>query len=672
MKSTLRYLTMLLCLVVCWSCDNTIAPAPDPMPETQEDILRFYTKAGTTFSSIDLYAFIVSNAGDTVLYSVLPPITGPALSNPYKLGLPMGSYVLVAVANTDARIVSPTPGLTLISDLMAELTTNAQQPAFYDQAGEWYWGINKDIKIGQQSVNYINLNRIINKVVLTYNHGDPYMTGLTWRIDGLSKKQYFNNDLSSEQNQGISVIKTPSVTVGQNVLQDSILILPSVDASSTIYLTHTRLIDGITKVKNYKDDFSEPFKANYITYVTVNGGEETDLSVTEAPWIKDTANYILDEAPASAVTINFGGFTQVETDTTYLQSIDVRVAVNLGVLTNYTSNFAFTINKLAPTTGTLVKNVAMKVVNGKLMTTTPVRLSRGDYQITAYKLNDVEGALPDPNGKAITKNFTVDLGYQIVDLSLDGRQAVDNAILRQVADSLQGLGTTPGQYFPGTTQYANEPLGTTLPGTSATTKYSSWYTGPSNFVQMTPIRGEWRAYSINYRLNTNKLSGTLPSIIGQLSRLYLINLNGNLLTGGIPTGIGNAKNLNTLILSNNNMSGVIDNLLPITTLRRLSLENNSFSGTLAPGLNNFGPLLNYISINNNNFTGDVSLINLSVGGLFIQNNQLSGSFPAFGLAVAGTTASHAATYNNFTCYASTIANPSRINPQRSGNIAKCP
>ena len=58
-------------------------------------------------------------------------------------------------------------------------------------------------------------------------------------------------------------------------------------------------------------------------------------------------------------------------------------------------------------------------------------------------------------------------------------------------------------------------------------------------------------------LNSYKLTGSIPSSIGNLINLEILMLNNNQLTGSIPSSIGNLTNLYNLVISENQLTGVI-------------------------------------------------------------------------------------------------------------------
>lgn len=175
-------------------------------------------------------------------------------------------------------------------------------------------------------------------------------------------------------------------------------------------------------------------------------------------------------------------------------------------------------------------------------------------------------------------------------------------------------------------------------------------------------------------LQNNKLSGLLPTWLGQMSalleiklatnqftgsfpagfcgsNLYKIDLTSNFLNGGIndialtqctslfefrvsmnamggpiPKTINNMTALNILYLDNNRFSGTFPPLASLTKLTTIHIAGNYFSGNF-PSLANQKLLVNFY-IHYNFFSGPVPDLSLSAGLKFyyIQNNYFSGSF----------------------------------------------
>ena len=108
---------------------------------------------------------------------------------------------------------------------------------------------------------------------------------------------------------------------------------------------------------------------------------------------------------------------------------------------------------------------------------------------------------------------------------------------------------------------------------------------------------------VNLDLRRNKLSGTLPPEIGDLSALRTLNLVGNKLNGPLPPQIGRLHALTKLDLTNNRLSGPIpEELGHLLDLKRLRLNSNRFTGSLPFDRTAF-PNLGTLRIRSNNLVG---------------------------------------------------------------------
>ena len=112
----------------------------------------------------------------------------------------------------------------------------------------------------------------------------------------------------------------------------------------------------------------------------------------------------------------------------------------------------------------------------------------------------------------------------------------------------------------------------------------SWYGVICNGTQTAVIRLE---------LFNNRLSGTIPKELGQLTQLQRLYLWGNQLSGTIPKELGQLTQLQVLYLDNNQLSGTIPpELGQLTELRELFLNNNQLSGEIPSSFLNLTNLLN--------------------------------------------------------------------------------
>ncbi len=77
-------------------------------------------------------------------------------------------------------------------------------------------------------------------------------------------------------------------------------------------------------------------------------------------------------------------------------------------------------------------------------------------------------------------------------------------------------------------------------------------------------------------ISDNKLTGALPSEIGKLTKLKVLNASNNLMTG-VPAEIGHLPNLEVLDLSNNQLTGLPNELGQLSKLKILNLSGNDYS-----------------------------------------------------------------------------------------------
>ncbi|XP_015062424.1 leucine-rich repeat receptor-like serine/threonine-protein kinase BAM3 [Solanum pennellii] len=134
-------------------------------------------------------------------------------------------------------------------------------------------------------------------------------------------------------------------------------------------------------------------------------------------------------------------------------------------------------------------------------------------------------------------------------------------------------------------------------------------------------------------LSNNRLSGALPSAIGNYSGLKNLVLTGNGFSGDIPSDIGRLKSILKLDLSRNNFSGTIPpqigNCLSLTYL---DVSQNQLSGPIPVHIAQIH-ILNYINISWNHFNeslpAEIGLMKSLTSADFSHNN-LSGSIPETG------------------------------------------
>ncbi|MFY8000002.1 MAG: leucine-rich repeat domain-containing protein, partial [Candidatus Kapaibacteriota bacterium] len=125
-------------------------------------------------------------------------------------------------------------------------------------------------------------------------------------------------------------------------------------------------------------------------------------------------------------------------------------------------------------------------------------------------------------------------------------------------------------------------------------------------------------------LHRNRLTGVIPSSLGDCRALRTLNLGQNRLTGNIPLSFGNLRALQTLDLSRNQISGVLPTFWGnLTALQSLSLRANTFSGAIPLEIGRLNALTT-MWLDSNAFTSlSDSVRNLaSLQRLSLANNRL--------------------------------------------------
>ncbi|XP_028090155.1 probable leucine-rich repeat receptor-like serine/threonine-protein kinase At3g14840 isoform X1 [Camellia sinensis] len=137
-------------------------------------------------------------------------------------------------------------------------------------------------------------------------------------------------------------------------------------------------------------------------------------------------------------------------------------------------------------------------------------------------------------------------------------------------------------------------------------------------------------YLQEFDISRNYVNGTIPPEWGSLP-LVNISLLGNRITGSIPSQIGNITTLNSLILEFNELSGDLPQELGnLSSITRLYLTSNNFFGDLPGTLAKLTTLKDF-RIGDNFFTGSIpNFIQnwIHLEALLIQASGLDGPIPS--------------------------------------------
>ena len=153
---------------------------------------------------------------------------------------------------------------------------------------------------------------------------------------------------------------------------------------------------------------------------------------------------------------------------------------------------------------------------------------------------------------------------------------------------------------------------------------------PSELGQLTRLRRLW--------IHSSNLTGTIPPELANMANLGTLNLRGNGLTGSIPTELGRMSGLQDLLLHDNQLTGNIPTQLgDLSSLRRLWLSNNQLDGSIPAVLGNLSSL-QQLNLHTNTLSGNIprqlgnlsNLTRLRIGGVDGNrgNTGLSGCVPS--------------------------------------------
>ncbi len=136
---------------------------------------------------------------------------------------------------------------------------------------------------------------------------------------------------------------------------------------------------------------------------------------------------------------------------------------------------------------------------------------------------------------------------------------------------------------------------------------------------------------IDLNLFDNNLKGTIPSQIGDFSKLESLNFDNNTLTGQVPIEIEKlASSLKRLSLSLNELEGEFPiQITKLVTLEKLDISRNSLTGELPVEIGNLIELRTLL-LGDNSLTGEIpnqigNLVNLVT--LNLRLNNLTGAIP---------------------------------------------
>lgn len=132
----------------------------------------------------------------------------------------------------------------------------------------------------------------------------------------------------------------------------------------------------------------------------------------------------------------------------------------------------------------------------------------------------------------------------------------------------------------------------------------------------------------DYLISSNRLTGTIPRLIGALTSLKNLWTVANRITGTIPPRILSATNLETVYIGDNRISGTIPNTMGLLkNMRQFYANNNTLTGTIPESFSDLA--FEELRLQGNQLEGPLVELNADVlTDLWLEDNLLSGSIPA--------------------------------------------
>ncbi|XP_044461652.1 probable LRR receptor-like serine/threonine-protein kinase RFK1 isoform X1 [Mangifera indica] len=103
---------------------------------------------------------------------------------------------------------------------------------------------------------------------------------------------------------------------------------------------------------------------------------------------------------------------------------------------------------------------------------------------------------------------------------------------------------------------------------------------------------EWASMELNFiSLFGNRLSGNIPSHLGDITSLTYLDIEANQFSGTVPTQLGKLVNLETLRLSSNRLTGNLPNeFSQLTNMTNFRINDNNFNGSIPEFIQNWSQL----------------------------------------------------------------------------------
>ncbi|VAI17937.1 unnamed protein product [Triticum turgidum subsp. durum] len=159
---------------------------------------------------------------------------------------------------------------------------------------------------------------------------------------------------------------------------------------------------------------------------------------------------------------------------------------------------------------------------------------------------------------------------------------------------------------------------------------ADWNESNGDVCGLTGVACDWRRqHVIGLSLGDMNISGAVPPVIGNLTRLKSLDMSSNFLAGQIPAELSNLRGLEVLDLGHNQLSGGIPpSFSELASLAYLSLKDNQLSGPIPAVLFKNCTRLGLVDFGNNDLSGEIPLeASETILVLNLYSNRLTGKLP---------------------------------------------
>ncbi|XVE53068.1 hypothetical protein DITRI_Ditri02bG0174700 [Diplodiscus trichospermus] len=147
-----------------------------------------------------------------------------------------------------------------------------------------------------------------------------------------------------------------------------------------------------------------------------------------------------------------------------------------------------------------------------------------------------------------------------------------------------------------------------------------------NYLKGT-IPPEWGSMQlVNIALLGNRLTGSIPKELANLSNLTSLVLEHNNFSGNLPPALGNLPKIERLFLNSNNFTGELpETFASLTTLKEFRISDNNFIGNIPEYIFRNWTNLEEIYIEASGLTGPIPNISSLVNATYIIISDLNGA-----------------------------------------------